>query len=136
MLKSKLRGIPKYDAAVLYTTIENRAAESASRAVVVSAPKSTILLIVEATDALIRVIMRTPRKLNAALIIIAGRGRMQRVVMHVAIAFGASVHPLTKMTPSVRAAVIINAGDEKICCQKFANETSISKKRKLIVKDV
>ena len=129
-------GIPKKDAAVLYTTIEKSAAESAIRAVVVSFPKSTMLLIVEATEALILVIMRTPRKLNAALIMIAERGLMQRVVMHVAIAFGASVHPLTKITPSVSATVIISAGDEKICCQKFANETSISKKRKLIVKDM
>ena len=99
---------------MLYTTIENSAAESASMAVEVSLPKSTMLLIVEATDAFIFVIMRTPKKLKTALIIIAGLGFMHRVVMHVAIAFGASVHPFTNITPNVSSEVISNAGLEKI----------------------
>ena len=45
--------------------------------------------------------MRTPRKLNTALMMMAGRTFMQRVEMQVAIALGASVHPLTKITPRV-----------------------------------
>ena len=80
-----------------------------------SFPKSTMLLIVDATEAFIFVIIRTPRKLNTALIMIAGLGLMQRVVIHVAIAFGASVHPFTKITPSVSSEVIRRAGDENIC---------------------
>ena len=40
---------------------------------------------------------------------------MQRVVMQVAIAFGASVQPFTKITPSVSTDVISSAGDENIC---------------------
>ena len=107
--------------------MEKRAAESAMRAVSVSAPKSTMLLIVEATEAFTLVMISTPRKLNAALMRIAGRGLMHRVVMHVAIAFGASVHPLTKITPSVRRAVISSAGDDESCRKKSANETSIPK---------
>ena len=74
-----------------------------------------MLLIVDATDALMCVITNTPRKLKTALIIIAGRGLMHLVVMHVAIALGASVHPFTKITESVKSEVIINAGEENTC---------------------
>ena len=59
-------------------------------------PKSTMLLIVKATELLMCVMIKTPRKLKMALIRIAGRTPMQRVLMHVAIALGASVQPLTK----------------------------------------
>lgn len=73
-----------------------------------------MLDMVDATLAFICVIISTPKKLNTALIIIALRVERQRVVMHVAIALGASVHPLTNMTASVRNAEIISIGDEKI----------------------
>ena len=53
-----------------------------------------------------------------ALIMIAGLGLMHRVVMHVAIAFGASVQPFTNITPSVSTDVIRSAGEENICWQK------------------
>ena len=56
------------------------------------------------------VIMKTPRKLKRALIRIAGRTPMQRVLMHVAIALGASVQPLTKITPIVSSVVMSMAG--------------------------
>ena len=53
-------------APTLYTTMENRAAHRAIRASWVSPPKSTILLMVEATELLMWVMMSTPRKLNTA----------------------------------------------------------------------
>ena len=104
--------------------MENRAAQRATSAICVSAPKSTMLEIVEATLALMWVMMRTPKKLKTALMMIAGRTRMQRVVTQVAMALGASVQPLTKMTPRVRATVMANMGDESTCWTKYASETS------------
>src|SRR5699024_12477400 len=83
-------------------------------ALCVSTPKSTILLIVDATELLICVIINTPKKLNTALIIIAFRGLKHRVVTQVAIAFGASVQPFTKITPNVNNTVISNIGFSKI----------------------
>ena len=73
--------------------MEKRAAHSAMRAIWVSMPKSTIFEIVEATLALMRVMINTPRKLKMALMMIAARGGRQRVVTQVAMAFGASVQP-------------------------------------------
>lgn len=63
-----------------------------------------------ATVALSSVITNTPRKLKIAAIKIAARGPMDRVEMQVAIAFGASVQPLTRITPNVSATVTISAG--------------------------
>ena len=62
--------------------------------------------------------MNTPRKLNTALIRIALRGLKHRVVTQVAIAFGASVHPFTKITPSVSRTVIIRIGFPMILFRK------------------
>ena len=56
------------------------------------------------------VMTRTPRKLKTALIQIAVRSLKHPVVIHVAIALGASVHPLTKMTPSVSRTVSSKMG--------------------------
>ena len=102
--------------------MEKSAAHSAISAMVVSPPKSTILLMVEATLALIWVMIRTPKKLQMALMIMADRTRMHRVVTQVAMALGASVQPLTKMTPSVRATVIAKTGFEVTCWRKDARE--------------
>ena len=64
--------------------------------------KLTMSLMVMATDELISVITRTPMKLKAAAMRIAGFASMQRVVTQVAIGVGgASVQPLTKMTARV-----------------------------------
>ena len=52
----------------------------------------------------------TPIKLNTAAIAIAARGGIDRVEMQVAIAFGASVHPFTRITPSVSSTVMSSAG--------------------------
>ena len=120
-----LVGMPKIEAPTLYTTMENSAAHSATRASRVSPPKSTILLMVEATELLILVITNTPRKLNAALIRIAARTFIQRVVTQVAMAFGASVQPLTKITPSVSATVIRRTGLPPIWLRNEENDTSI-----------
>ena len=73
---------------------------------------------VEATLALMCVMMKTPRKLKTALMMIAVFGGRQRVVTQVAIAFGASVHPFTKMTPNVRRTVIAKIGFEKTWAMK------------------
>ena len=70
---------------------------------------------VKATELLMCVIISTPRKLKTALSIMADLAFMQRVPMQVAIAFGASVHPLTKITPSVSSTVINKTGLENIC---------------------
>ena len=98
--------------------MEKSAAQSATSAVEVSEPKSTMLEMVEATLAFRCVMMSTPRKLKMALMMMAGRTRMHRVVTQVAMALGASVQPLTKITPSVRATVMASTGEENTCCTK------------------
>ena len=105
-----LVGMPKTEAATLYTTMEMRAAHRATRASWVLLPKSTMLLMVDATELLIWVMTNTPRKLKAALIMIAVRAGRHLVVTQVAMALGASVHPLTKITPSVRSSVMTRTG--------------------------
>ena len=73
---------------------------------------------VDATLAFMCVMMNTPKKLKTALIIIAFRVDKHRVVIHVAIAFGASVHPLTNITASVNREDMNNIGDENISDMK------------------
>ena len=50
-----------------------------------------------------------------AAMITAERTRMHRVVTQVAIALGASVQPLTKITPNVSNVVTNRAGFENTC---------------------
>ena len=90
----------------------------------VSPPKSTMFEIVEATDEFTCVMMKTPRKLKMALMMMAGRTFMQRVEMQVAIAFGASVQPLTKMTPKVKRTDIAMIGLVVTCSMNWVRETS------------
>lgn len=82
---------------------------------------------VVATVALISVITKTPRKLNTADMKTAALGGIARVATHVAIALGASVHPFTKMTPSVSSTVMRRTGLEMSCSINHVN--SISKTR-------
>lgn len=117
-------GMPSSEAPTLYTTMENSAAHRAMSAAFVSPPKSTMLLMVEATEALSCVMMKTPRKLKMAAMMTAERTRMHRVVTQVAMALGASVQPLTKTTPSVSNVVTVRAGLESTCWRKCASETS------------
>ena len=105
--------------------MDNNAAHNAISASSVWFPKSTILLIVDATELLICVITKTPRKLNTALIMIAARTGIHLVATQVAIAFGASVQPFTKITPRVSRTVINSIGLLIISCQKFTNVNSI-----------
>ena len=56
------------------------------------------------------VIIRTPRKLNIAAIMMALDAFIDLVETHVAIALGASVHPFTRITPSVNSTVTISKG--------------------------
>ena len=104
--------------------MENRLAASATSAVWVSLPKSTILDMVDATLALMCVIIRTPRKLNTAAITIAFLVDRQRVVMQVAIALGASVQPLTKITHRVRNAEMSIIGLLTTWDMKYEKDTS------------
>ena len=83
-----------------------------------------MLLIVDATEAFSCVMMNTPKKLSTAAMITAGRIRRHLVVTQVAMALGASVQPLTKMTPSVSNVVTVRAGLESTCWRKCASETS------------
>jgi hypothetical protein len=66
--------------------------------------------IVTATFGEIRVITKTPRKLNTDARIIALLGLITRVEIAVAIAFGASVQPLTSTTANVKMQVTSSAG--------------------------
>lgn len=66
--------------------------------------------------------MKTPRKLNIADIVIAMRGRIARVVTHVAMELGASVQPLTRITPKVSSVVIHIIGVEDSRCVKSRND--------------
>ena len=61
------------------------------------------------------VMMNTPRKLNTALVRMAARTDRHRVAMQVAMALGASVQPLTKMTPRVSTTVTARTGLEQNC---------------------
>jgi len=69
--------------------------------------------------------MKTPKKLNTAAIKIADLTDIERVETHVAIAFGASVHPLTKITPKVSKVVINKIGLEVTCVKKSEKDTTI-----------
>ena len=94
--------MPKYHAAVAQITIADMAAHRAISALPLLLPKSTILYIVAATEAFIDVITKTPRKLKIAAIMIAFLTPIALVETQVAIAFGASVHPFTRITPNVK----------------------------------
>ena len=86
------------------------AAHNAMVASPVLPSKLTMFLMVIATVVFISDITSTPIKLNTADISIAARGAILRVDTHVAIALGASVHPLTKITPSVNSTVTNSIG--------------------------
>ena len=68
----------------------------------------------------------TPRKLQPAAIKMAARGPMERVETQVAMALGASVQPLTKMTPKVRSTVRINMGFETRLDKKSCSDNVMS----------
>jgi BioD-like phosphotransacetylase family protein len=103
-------GMPKYQAAVAHRTMEKRAALSAMVLARTFVPKSTILEMVKATFLLTRVMMKTPKKLKTAASRMASFGLMARVEMQVAIEFGASVQPFTRITPVARMTVMSKAG--------------------------
>ena len=106
--------------------MDKRAAHRAINAFWVLSPKSTMLLIVEATELLICVMMKTPRKLKKALMRMAFLALKQRVVTQVAMALGASVHPFTKITPRVKMVVTRRAGFPRVSLRKPRNDKSIS----------
>ena len=120
-----LVGIPKTETPTLYPTMESRAAQRAISAFWVLSPKSTILLMVEATELLIWVMINTPRKLKTALMMMAFLALKHRVVTQVAMALGASVHPFTKITPSVNSVVTRSAGFSRSSPRKPVNDRSI-----------
>ena len=106
-------GIPKYQAKTAHRTIEKRAAQRATEAAVSSSPKNTIFDMVSVMDGLITVIAKTPAKLKIADITTAGFILIQRVVIQVATAFGASVKPFTNITAKVRITDKIAEGDKE-----------------------
>ena len=65
-----------------------------------------------------------------AAIIMAPWGLMERVEMQVAMAFGASVHPLTVMVPNVRITVMTRAGLDSKFSIKSSKVTVISSSSK------
>jgi hypothetical protein len=69
-----------------------------------------MLYIVCATVALTKVITKTPRKLQTAAMMIALRGEIDLVEIQVAIALGASVHPLTIITAKTKTTTINSNG--------------------------
>ena len=81
----------------------------------VSLPKDTIFITVSVTEELISDNNNTPARLNIAERINALFKERQRVEMHVAIEFGASVSPFTKITQNVRNKVVsVNGEKEEI----------------------
>ena len=116
-----LVGIPNHHAAVAHVTIATKAAQRAISASEAFPPKSTILYMVAATLAFIIVMTNTPIKLNTAAMIIAF------VDTHVAIAFGASVHPFTRITAKVNRTVTARTGLDVTCSKKAKNEIVISR---------
>ena len=76
---------------------------------------------VSATLALKAVMTTTPRKSKTAAIKIALRGCIALVATQEAIAFGESVQPLTKITPSVSITVIVNGRLVVNCVMKSEN---------------
>ena len=77
-----------------------------------------------ATDALIAVMTSTPKKLQIAAMTIAFRTSIARVETQVAIAFGASVQPLTRITPSVRTAATSRVGFAAACRKNSISDIS------------
>ena len=81
------------------TTMEKSAAHRATRAIGSIFPKLTILVMVVATVEFTMVITTTPAQLHTAAITMARFTSRDLVDTQVAMAFGASVIPLTQMTP-------------------------------------
>ena len=121
-----LVGIPKYQARTAHTTMAKRAALKATMASWELVPKSTIFVMVSATVAFSILMRKTPRKLKTAAIRIAALTGMHRVTTQVAIAFGASVHPLTRITPSVSRTAISSRGLDVTCARKYSIDKSIT----------
>ena len=109
-----LVGMPKYQAVTAQRIMASNAEHSATEAARESPAKLTMFWIVTATEALISVIHRTPKKLKTADSRTADFGSSARVATQVAMALGASVQPLTKMTPSVKISVTQSKGSPPI----------------------
>ena len=103
-------GMPKYHAATPHTMMATMAAANATSAAWLSPPKSTILNMVSATADDTIVMPARPTKLQIAAIAMAGPGRMAFVPTTVAMAFGASVAPLTTVAPKVRITMSARMG--------------------------
>ena len=104
-------GNPEVQAAPAHKTMAMSAAQRATRPSP-PLPKSTILVMVTATDLLTRVMTRTP-KIHERRHDQAVRGVIDLVETTVAMALGASVQPFTNTTLMVRMMVISSAGFPK-----------------------
>ena len=97
--------IPKAHAAVAQVTMANRAAHRATSASCVF-PEIDHVVYRFRDRGVDSSHKEGRRKLKTAAMRIAAFGEIARVEIQVAIAFGASVQPFTRMTPSVRITVM------------------------------
>ena len=121
-----LVGIPSAHAATPHTMIATIAAARATSAASLLPPKSTMPKMVPATAVLIAVMPTKPIKLQTAAIIMAGVGRMARVPTTVAIAFGASVAPLTIVAPTHRTIIRRRTGFAPMAAATVASSRPIT----------
>ena len=103
-------GMPKYHATTPHMMMATMAAASATSAAWLLPPKSTILKMVSATADDTIVMPARPTKLHTAAMAMAGPGRMAFVPTTVAMAFGASVAPLTIVAPNVSTTMTASTG--------------------------
>lgn len=96
-----LVGMPKNHAVTAHMIIDKSEAHSARVTVFLSQSNVAMFVIEEATFPLKRDIIKTPKKFITAARIIAFFGVKVLDDMQVAIAVGASVHPLTIITPEM-----------------------------------
>ncbi len=102
--------MPNHHAVAPHTMMATMAAMSAMSAARLSPPKSTIEKMVAATAVDTSDTSKSPRKLQTAAMMMAWRGFMARVDTAVAMALGASVAPLTTMTPMLSTTTTTRTG--------------------------
>ena len=121
-----LVGIASFQAKIVHKEIPTNAPHNPKRLWLESVPKFTILKTVSATSELMKVIINKPKKLQIAAIINAFFGDKHLVETHVAIEFGATVHPFNKITPDISKVITIKLGLEISVDKKFKNVIFIS----------
>ena len=116
-----LVGMPNHQAAAPHTMMAIMAAVSAMSACWELPPKSTMLKMVCATADVTSETSSRPRKLQTAAMRMASLGFMARVETTVAMALGASVAPLTTMTPILSSVTATSTGLEASSAMNVAH---------------